>query len=146
MDLFFGGNNTSTNNPNSIQNANNQRAQDIFQNKGSGMGQVNQQMGNMNLGGGQQRNMGLAGNSRGNLNMNVNPDTSSFSLYNQLNTSNMKDMSTIGINNFMDIQNQQNPDQGKGTAQNPPANQNKFDLRDEPQGVTAFDQPQDNKK
>lgn len=57
-------------------------------------------------------------------------DVSGFTVYNQLNNSNMKDMSAMGINNFLDI-NQQAPQEQQGTP--------KFNLRDEPSG-TIFDE------
>lgn len=56
-------------------------------------------------------------------------DVSGFTVYNQLNTSNMKDMSAMGINNFLDI-NQGASEQNQATP--------KFDLREEPSG-TIFD-------
>lgn len=59
-------------------------------------------------------------------------DVSGFTVYNELNTSNMKDMSALGINNFLDINDKNN------TAQKP-----KFDLREEPSG-TIFDNDQNN--
>lgn len=56
-------------------------------------------------------------------------DVSGFTVYNQLNNSNMKDMSAMGINNFLDINQGGTQDQ----AQTP-----KFNLREEPSG-TIFD-------
>ena len=56
-------------------------------------------------------------------------DVSGFTVYNQLNNSNMKDMSAMGINNFLDI-NQEAPKEEAGTP--------KFNLREEPSG-TIFD-------
>jgi hypothetical protein len=65
--------------------------------------------------------------------MNKN-DVSGFSVYNQLNTSNMKDMSAMGINNFIDI-NKDNGDKNEAP---------KFDLRDEPSGTIFDGDNQDN--
>ena len=62
-------------------------------------------------------------------------DVSGFTVYNQLNTSNMKDMSAMGINNFLDI----NQDNKKDENETP-----KFDLREEPSG-TIFDNNEPNK-
>jgi hypothetical protein len=70
--------------------------------------------------------------NNGNINKN---DVSGFSVYNQLNTSNMKDMSAMGINNFLDI----NQQTDNGNEQQKP----KFDLRDEPSG-TIFDNGSNN--
>lgn len=62
---------------------------------------------------------------------------SGYSVYNELNTSNMKDMSAMGINNFLDIETDQ-------TQKEVPVPQNKFDLREEQSG-TQFDNNQSNK-
>lgn len=62
-------------------------------------------------------------------------DVSGFSVYNQLNTSNMKDMSVMGINNFLEI----NKENDKKEAP-------KFDLRDEPSGTIFDEQTAGNKQ
>ena len=61
-------------------------------------------------------------------------DVSGFTVYNELNTSNMKDMSAMGINNFLEINQVQN------NANN---NAPKFDLREESSG-TIYDNNQNN--
>ena len=63
-----------------------------------------------------------------------------YGMYNDLNTSNMKDMSALGINNFLEINKQNVNEHGQPIPQSEQKELNKFSLREELSG-TQFDQP-----
>ena len=73
-------------------------------------------------------------------NVNKTGISKDYGMYNDLNTSNMKDMSALGINNFLEINKQNVNEHGQPIPSSEQKELNKFSLREELSG-TQFDQP-----